>query len=252
MKKVGIVGGVGPEASNKFCELLIKYKSKLKDQDNIPFVHYCNPQIPDRTDFIVGKGENPTPEIISTCKTLEDVGSSFLVIPCNTAHCFLPEIQDNVNVPIIDMIQVLVKKVLKENHTIEKVGLLATTGSIRSKLFEDYFGKIGVQVITPDEFDQENLVMEAIYGKRGIKAGKKVYARELLSLVAKKLVDQGAEAIILGCTEVPLVLKQKDYGIRLYDPMDIVAREIVDYVESKEDKEVVTVKYILKKNEVSL
>jgi aspartate racemase len=240
MKTVGIIGGVGPEATNKFCELLINYKSRRIDQDNIPFVHYCNPQIPDRTEFIIGKGESPVPELVKTSRALEKINVDFLVIPCNTAHCFLREIQRHTSLPIVDMMKVLVNKVKHDNSNIEKIGVLATTGSIKAKLFERYFHIEGIEVIKPDENDQEKLVMEAIYGEKGIKAGKKLYGKKLLNDAAKKLLEKGAQAIVLGCTEVPLVMKQKDFGVRLYDPMDIVAREIVGYIESKEDKEIVT------------
>lgn len=247
MNKVGIVGGIGPEASNKFCELLIKRKSKKTDQENIPFIHLCNPQIPDRTEFILGKGENPIPAIIETCLKMEKMGADFLVIPCNTAHCFLSEIQEKVSIPIVDMTKVLMKKIKISAPSIKKIGVLATTGSRTNKLFENYLGSIGIETITPTETEQEELVMEAIYGKKGIKAGRKIYPKKLLYLAAQKLIGRGAQAIILGCTEIPLVLKQKDFAIKLYDPMEIVAKEIINYVESKEKPEVVTVKYVIPK-----
>ncbi len=245
MKKIGIVGGVGPEASNKFCELLIKRKRKLKDQDNIPFIHYCNPQIPDRTEFILGEGEDPIPELIRSCLELEKINADFIVIPCNTAHCFLDKIQENVSIPIVDMTKVLIKKIITERPLIKRVGVLATTGSIKSRLFEDYLNSLGIETVAPDEIEQEALVMEAIYGKKGIKTGKKAHPKRLLLQAAENLIQQGAEAIILGCTEIPLVLKQKDFAIKLYDPMDILAKEIVQYVESEEKTEVITVKYVI-------
>lgn len=245
MKTIGIVGGVGPEASNKFCDLLIKYKHKSKDQDNIPFIHFCNPQIPDRTEFILGKGKNPVPEIVKTCLKLEEAGADFLVIPCNTAHCFLSQIQQDISIPIIDMIKILIKKIKTENPQIKRVGILATTGSIKAKLFENYLNIIDVKAIIPNSQDQEQLVMKAIYGENGIKSGKKVYPKKLLLKAAKNLIKKGAQAIILGCTEIPLVLKQKNLNLPLYDPMDIVAEEIIEYIE-KEEKEILTCDSIIK------
>ena len=248
MKLVGIVGGVGPEASNAFCEMLIKYKEKEKDQDNIPFIHYCDPQIPDRTEAILGIGEDPTQPIINVCLTLQGIGADFLVIPCNTAHHFLNRIQDEVDVPIVDMTKVLVKKVLVDNPKIKKVGVLATTGSIKAGIFQNYFKSVGVETLLPDEIDQETVVMEAIYGKQGIKAGKKRVPKILLTRAAQRLIDQGAEAIILGCTEIPLVLKNKDPKMKYYDTMELVAKEIVNYHEIKKE-DIVTVKYIIKPSE---
>lgn len=242
---VGVVGGVGPEASNKFCEYLIKNKRASSDQENISFLHYCNPMIPDRTDFLIGRGPDPTPKLIETCQSLEDAGAGFLVIPCNTAHYFLNEVQSEVSIPIVDMTKVLVKDVLSEVPPIEKIGILATTGSVKTGIYQQYFRNVGVKSIVPSEEDQENLVMEAVYGKSGIKAGKKTYPKRLLTRAARKLIDSGAEAIIMGCTEIPLVLKQKDFGVKLFDPMELTAKEIIDYLEEENQQEVVTVSYAL-------
>jgi len=227
---IGVVGGVGPEASNKFCDFLIKNKKVDSDQDNINFLHYCNPQIPDRTKAILGEGKSPVNEIVKTCNVLENSGASFLVIPCNTAHYFLSEIQEKVNIPIVDMIKLTVRQILSENPSVKKVGLLATTGSIKAGIYQNYFEKAGVKTIIPEEQEK---VMEAIYGKQGIKAGYKTKPRKYLKEIVKKLVDEGAETMILGCTEIPLVLEQKDFDTRLYDPMEITANEIINYLESK-------------------
>ena len=246
MKTVGIVGGVGPEASNKFCEILIKRTHAKNDQENLPFLHFCNPQIPDRTDYLLGNGEDPTPEMIKTSKKLEKAGADFLVIPCNTAHSFLPKIQEGVSIPIVDMTKILVKGVLSDYPPIEKIGILATTGSIRTRIYQDYFESVGIETLTPTEEEQENLVMEAIYGNKGIKAGKKLIPRKKLREAAKKLISRGAEAIVLGCTEIPLVLKQKDFTTKLYDPMDLTTKEIVKYISEDLENEVVSVRFVLR------
>ena len=251
-KVVGVVGGVGPEASNKFCEFLIKYKKAKTDQDNLTFLHYCNPKIPDRTAFILGHGEDPTSEIVKTCNSLKNAGSDFLIIPCNTAHHFLPDVQKQVDIPIVDMTKLLVKRILEEYPPITKVGVIATTGSIHAGIYQDYLTSVGIEAIIPSEEDQENLVMRAIYGNDGIKAGKKILPKKKLTEVANKLIEQGAEAIILGCTEVPLVLKQKDFAVKLFDPMEISAKEIIRYVEEKEKANVVTVKYHLERPSQSI
>lgn len=246
MKTIGIVGGVGPEASNKFCELLIKNQHAKKDQDHLPFIHFCNPQIPDRTDFILGHGEDPTDEIVKTCKTLEKAGADFLVIPCNTAHYFLSRVQDEVNIPIVDMTKVLVKNAMAENPFMKKVGILATTGSMKAGLYQKYFKEVGVEAFFPSPEDQEELVMNAIYGEKGIKAGNKIEGRRKLLRAAQKLIDDGAESLILGCTEIPLVINNEDFNVRLFDPMDLAAKEIVEYIkEERAKEEVVTVRYVI-------
>lgn len=235
MKLIGIVGGVGPEASNKFCELLIELSLGNKDQDVMPFIHYSNPKIPDRTKAILYGGEDPTNAFIDSCLKLEKAGADLLIIPCNTGHYFLPKIQKKVSTPILNMISLLSKEI--KQGKIKKVGILATTGSIKSKVFQNELEKIGVESIIPNEEDQENLVMEAIYGGHGIKSGNKNESKKLLLMASKKLLDQGAEAIILGCTEIPLVLNQEDFNIPVYDPMEISAKKIVkEYYRNKLDK----------------
>ena len=241
-KIIGIVGGVGPEASNKFCEFLIKYKNSKSDQDHLVFLHYCNPKIPDRTEFILGKGDDPRPEIIKTCKVLQDAGSSFLVIPCNTAHVFLKDIQNYIDIPIIDMTKVLVKKILEDYPYIRKVGILATTGSIKSGLYQEYFNSVGIETVLLSDKDQEKLVMDAVYGDKGIKSGNKIISKKKLTIAANKLMEQGVDSLILGCTEIPLVLKQKNFLIKLLDPMEIVAKEVINYLE-EEKSEMVTTTY---------
>lgn len=245
MKKIGIIGGIGPAASNKFCELLIKHTPATKDQENIEFIHYCNPKVPDRTEFLLHNGENPLPELIQTAQTLEESGVDFLIMPCNTAHYFLKELQSNTSIPIIDMTKILVKEVLKTHPPIKKIGILATTGSIETGLYQDYFASVGIQTVLPNKEDQEELVMKAIYGKNGIKAGKKVLPKKLLRTAAEKLIATGAEAIVLGCTEIPLVLKQKDFSTKLYDPMELTAKETVRYIKETKKEPLVSVTFEL-------
>jgi len=229
---IGVVGGMGPEASNTFCSKLISMKKCSNDQENIPFFHYCNPKIPDRTKFILGEGENPVPELLHSCKTVENAGANFLVLPCNTAHYFLPEIRKSISTPIIDMVSLTVKKIKQDMPSIQKVGLLSTTGTIQAKVYEEKLSQLGIETIKPDSFYQESFVMEAIYGTKGIKSGKKKLGRALLTNAVEHLVSNGAQAIILGCTEIPLVLKQKDFIIPFYEPMEITVNRILEYNDS--------------------
>ena len=229
---VGVVGGAGPEASNKFCESLIRNKSSRNDQDNIAFIHFCNPKIPDRTEFILGRGSDPVPEIVATGQILEAAGADFLIIPCNTAHAFLDRIHRGISVPIVDMVGLVTRTIKADLPAVRCVGVLATTGSIRTGLFERYLAEENISAVVPSDADQEELVMAAIYGDSGIKAGKKELPRKLLTDAANKLIESGAEAIILGCTEIPLVLKDGGVGVRLYDPVHTAAVQIIKGVES--------------------
>ena len=226
---VGVLGGLGPEASNKFCEYLIRCKPAEKDQDNINFIHYCNSKIPSRIDYISGKTSmSPIPEMVETCKALELMGADCVVVPCNTVHYLLPEVQRQVSVPIIDMIQLLVKQIKIENPNLKKIGVLGTTLTIDLKLYEKYFDLVGIEVVKINREYQENLVMDSIYQ---IKAGKKIRPRKLLIEAANMMISKGAEALVLGCTEIPLVLSKSHFEIPIYDPMNNCAKELVRYSE---------------------
>ncbi|MFA6255526.1 MAG: amino acid racemase [Patescibacteria group bacterium] len=230
---VGVVGGVGPEASNKFCEFLIKNKKANSDQEHLTFIHYCNPKIPDRTKYILGEGENPKPEIIRSCKILQKAGASFIVVPCCTSHVFLKEIQEYVNIPIIDMIRILVRDVMEKYPKIKNVGILATSGSLKKNIYQNYFKDVEINAILPSAKEQEELVMNALYGSGGIKAGNKNFSKKKLMIITEKLIKQGAEAIILGCTEISLVLKQKEFDVPLIDPMEITANAVIEYLKKE-------------------
>jgi len=231
---VGVVGGAGPEASNRFCEILIHNTTSHRDQDNIAFIHFCNPKIPDRTEFLLERGEDPVPAIVASCRLLESAGADFLVIPCNTAHAFLRRIREKISAPLVDMVGLVARAIKSATPEIARVGILATSGSIKTGLHRGYLDREGIAAIIPSEVDQEQLVMTAIYGTNGIKAGGKRLPKRLLLESAARLVALGAEAIVLGCTEISLVLSQLDTDIRLYDPMRIAADAIIKALQSKD------------------
>lgn len=229
MKPIGILGGLGPEASNKFCEYLVEFKEAPTDQDNLNFIHYCNSKIPSRIDYIDGTSSvSPIPEMVRTCKNLENMGVSCIVVPCNTVHYLLPEVQKEISTPIIDMIQLLVKKIKLDNPNMKKIGVIGTNLTIELKLYEKYLNLVDIELVKLDKEQQNDWVMESIYE---IKAGKKDTPKQFLTKAANKLVENGAESLILGCTEIPLVLKQENFDIQLYDPMEVCAKEIIRYYD---------------------
>lgn len=239
---------MGPEASNTFCSKLIRMKKCSSDQENIPFFHYCNPKIPDRTKFILREGENPVPELLQSCKMVENAGANFLVLPCNTAHYFIPELKKNINTPIIDMVSLTVKKIKQDFPSIQKVGLLSTTGTIQARVYENKLNQLGIETVKPNSFYQESFVMEAIYGSKGIKSGKKKLGRNLLTSTVEHLISNGAQAVILGCTEIPLVLKQKDFIIPFYEPMEITVSRILEYGEYPQEN--LELQYLIEKEAI--
>ncbi|HCT93244.1 MAG: aspartate racemase [Bacteroidetes bacterium GWE2_39_28] len=227
LKTLGILGGMGPEATSYLFNLIIKNTKVKKDQDHIPVVIFNYPQIPDRTLNIVENGESPLLYLIKGMKLLEKAKADVVIIPCNTAHYYIEEINKYSTLPILNMIE-LTSKHVKE-MPVKKIGVMATTGTIRTKLYQRNLENLGLEVVLPTEKEQQELVMEAVYGKRGVKAGYKKEPKRLLKEISQRLSERGAEVIIAGCTEIPLVLSRKDIPVELVNPMEILAKAAVTY-----------------------
>ncbi len=220
-KIIGILGGMGPEATIDLFYKIIKFTPAEKDQDHLRIIIDNNPKIPDRTAAILGKGEDPLPALQETAQNLEKAGADFIVIPCNTAHYFLSSIQESVNIPVLNMIEETAKETKKRIPQIKKVGLLASIGVYKSEIYHQHFKKFNIEVISPQEKDKEE-IMKVIYTIKAGDLSKRV--KKNILKITQKLIDKGAEAIIAGCTEIPLILKEGDVSVPLIDPTQILAR----------------------------
>lgn len=222
-KTIGILGGMGPEATAYFFNLIIMHTQAAKDQDHIPILIYNNPRIPPRTDALLGKGPSPTRLLREGARRLERAGVDFIVMPCITAHAFLSPMQRAVKIPVLDIPEETAAWAKKRIPGLERAGLVATTGTVRSALFHDAFGRVGIDIVAPTDREQRK-VMEAIFGPGGIKAGvTEGRPKRLILSVAARLIRRGAKAVIAGCTEVPLVLKDEDIPVPLIEPLRIAA-----------------------------
>ena len=222
-KTIGILGGMGPEATAYFYGLIIKNTKAEKDQEHIPVVIYANPGVPERTAAVLGKGPSPLPRLLEGIRVLKEAGADFIVMPCVTAHHFYDEIMREVKVNFLNLVEETVLYALRKNPKLKKAGLVSSTGTLRARLFHEAFAREAVEIIEPQEEEQER-VMEAIFGKEGVKAGyTSGKSREAIRDAARALIARGAEAVIAGCTEVPLVLKARDIEVPLIEPLQILA-----------------------------
>ncbi|HOB19738.1 MAG TPA: amino acid racemase [Candidatus Atribacteria bacterium] len=229
---IGIIGGMGPEATASLFMKIIKATRAEKDQDHFRIIIDNNPKIPDRTAAILGKGTSPVPAIVEAGRNLEKMGAEIALIPCNTSHYFLDEIQSRLKIPVMNMIAELAAYIGRAYPHVTKAGLLATTGTIKTGLYQKYMP--GLQLICPDPASQENKVMKAIYGERGIKAGNTgEEPMRLLADAANELITAGAEVVIAGCTEICLALKPEHISRPLLDPMDVMAQAVVERLSKK-------------------
>ncbi len=201
---------------------ILSFTPAKHDQDHIHVIIDSNPKIPDRTRAILGLGESPLPMMIETAQNLERSGADFIAIPCNTSHYWLSELRGAVSIPIIDMIAETAARVASHIPSLNKVGLLATSGTLSSGLYQRAFAELGIALLTPSD-EQEVEVMDGI---ERIKAGGHDVQGSLID-VSEQLVGRGAEGIIPGCTELSLVISQELLPVPVFDPLSILAQRAV-------------------------
>lgn len=223
---IGILGGMGPEATVDLYRHIIDLTPASKDQDHIKVLIYSNPKIPDRTEAIVAGGESPLPYLIEAVELLEKGGAGIIAIPCNTAHNYLPELQHRAGFPILNMIEETRRNLCEYMPEIHTVGLLAIDGTLHSGLYNQVMSEAGVQILFPESGDQRK-IQSAI---ARVKAGKSDWvAAEIFESAAMRLIDSGAQAIILGCTEIPLAFNPDRIDCACLDPTRILAQSAVDW-----------------------
>jgi len=222
-KIVGILGGMGPEATADFFLEIIKLTPAKKDEDHLHIIIDNNPQIPDRTEAILKGGKSPLPALQKAAQNLERAGADFIVIPCNTAHYFFDEIKKIVNIPLLHMMREVSKEIKERFPKVKKVGLLSTSATARIGLYQNELEKEKIIVISPKEKEQEE-VMKAI---NLIKGGEYSNSKDILKKIGEKLLLREAELLVLGCTEIPLVLKQNDFSHPVVDAGYVLAKAAV-------------------------
>ncbi len=214
---------MGPEATAYFFSLIIQRTQARRDQDHIPVLIDSNPKIPDRTTAILGKGPSPSLALLAGARRLARAGADFIVVPCVSAHAFLPRVEARSPLPFVSLVEETCAYARRAVPRLKKVGLLATTGTIRSGVFTGAFAAAGVEVVVLTDAGQRKL-MEAIYGREGVKAGvKNGFPRRTILAAGRALIRRGAQAVIAGCTEIPLVLRDTDFPVPLLEPMRIAA-----------------------------
>lgn len=222
-KLIGILGGMGPEATASFFYKIIKNTPAKKDQDHLRVLIYNNPKIPDRTKAILGKGESPLNELINSANLLKNSGVDFLTIPCISSHYYYEHLQNAVNIPILHIVEETLSSIKSKFNQAKRVGLLATSGTIHSRLFHKIFEKYGLTIIAPNKRNQE-ILMDAIYGRNGIKAGVTAgVPKDKILRIADTLIRDGAEIIVGGCTEIPLVINEDNLTIPFVDTLEELA-----------------------------
>ncbi len=217
-KMLGILGGVGPMATAYFYELLTMFTRAECDQDHIDIVISSRATTPDRTAFIMGTSdEDPLSVMIPDARKMVDFGAEIIAIPCNTAHYFYDRLAAEVNVPVLNIIEESVKKLKADGVT--RFGLLATDGTVNSLTYQKYCEGHGIECFVPDS-ERQARVMSIIYDQ--IKSG---IAPDMESFfdIAHSMRERGCEKLILGCTELSLIMKKETLGDFYVDSLECLA-----------------------------
>lgn len=238
---IGIVGGVGPLAGVDLFRKIIEETKATADQEHLPVILWSTPQhIPDRTEYLEGRAaKNPAVPISKIFRELEKLGATVAAIPCNTAHA--PQILEEVyrlmkeadsNLQILSIIEETTRYLLQNYAEGAAVGVLSTIGTRKRRIYAAPLEKAGFSVLAPETEEEQHAVHQAIYHKSyGIKATGTVVAqeaKEILYGAAQKLIDRGAKAVILGCTEIPLAIKEPFYNsTEMVDTVRILARALI-------------------------
>lgn len=222
---IGILGGMGPAATADFYTKLVGLTVAHRDQDHPQVIIWSDPTIPDRTEALLGLGPDPTDSLIRGAQTLAAGGATLLAVPCSTAHAFAPVAAAAAGLPLVNMIDEVARHLRTHYPTIRRVGLLATTGTITAGLYQEPLKQVGITTEVPDPDLQDSSVMSAI---RAVKAGApQDRTTSMLLPAVRALVDQGAQALIAGCTEVPLGLAVQACPVELVDPTLLLAAAVL-------------------------
>jgi aspartate racemase len=219
---IGILGGMGPAATADLYEKIIAATPARRDQEHARVVIWADPTVPDRTEALLGNGPDPVPALQRGVDRLEGAGASFLVIACNTAHAFLPRLRTRV--PVLGIMEATVETLRAKVPAARRVGLLATTGTLRTGLYQRALAARDLEPVLPSDAGQAE-VMEAIARVKRGERGPEVTA--IVARVGDGLVRAGAEVLVTGCTELPLVYRTEHAKVPVIDPTDALAHAAV-------------------------
>ena len=228
MKVLGVIGGLGPAATAHFMDTVTRMTEASCDQEHLDMIIYSAPSIPDRTAYIMDPANpDPGPHMASVGKRLAEQGADYIAIPCMTAHYFCDVIQSGIDIPIINGITQTA--LYLKDAGVERVGIMATDGTVHTRLFQKAIQAQGMTAVLPSSQRQPD-VMHLIYGN--LKANLPPDMGKFHT-VRKELQDNGVQVIILGCTELSLIKRDHSIGPGFIDAMEVLAYQSILHCGSK-------------------
>jgi len=228
-KVVGILGGMGPEATVDLFQKIVAATPARTDQKHLHIIIDCNAKIPSRQAALEG-GEDPTPALQATARNLQKAGADFIVIPCNSAHNYYDRIVQAVWIPVLHIADEAVAEAVRRYPDLKVVGVLGATASIKMRLYQERFEARGIKALTVSEEDQE-IVQGAIDRVKAGDKGPEVQSR--VREMAEKLAARGAQLLLTACTELPLVLHDGDASVPVLDPTQMLAEAAVRFARGE-------------------
>jgi len=221
-KTVGVIGGLGPLATLDFFDRVLKRTRAVKEQEHLRLIIDNNTKIPDRNAFMRGEGRSPGPALAASAKGLEVAGAEVIVMACNTTHIWESEIRAAISVPFLSIVAETTAVVADLRP--EAVGVLAVDACLKGGLYQDALRKAGIKPLLLSE-DSQRTFMDLIYRIKSGDTGETV--KRAMVTLARRLEAQGAEAIIAGCTEIPIVLSADDIDGELVSSTDVLVERTI-------------------------
>jgi aspartate racemase len=223
-KVVGVIGGMGPDATVDFMSRVLRATPAKTDQDHVRMVVDHNPGIPSRQRAMRGEGENPGPVIAAMAARLEAAGADFLVMPCNVAHAWQSDIRAATTVPFVSIVDESLRAALECSGEEYAIGLMTTPGCFAAGLYQQALADAGRPAVvqTADELSETMSLVGRIKG-----GDQSAEVAEGLKNLANRLVDRGAKVLIAACPELPLVLDESMFDVEFVSSTDVLAKKTV-------------------------
>ena len=223
---VGVMGGMGPEATAHFFSELVRRTEAAADQDHIRVLIDNNPSIPNRHKAIRGETPSVGPELADMAKGLEKAGADFIVMVCNTAHAFRKDIEAALTIPFVSLIDETVTAIACDYPDARKIGIMAADGCLEARLYQDALVAKGLEPLVWDDADLARFMTVVFEVKAGLTGPNQ---QEGMIALARALEAQGADLLISGCTEIPLVLDETKVSLPVLSSSDLLVGNTILY-----------------------
>ncbi len=228
---LGVLGGMGPLASAHFMVRLTLLTPAKRDQDHVRALLWSDPHIPDRIAGHIGTGPSPLPAFLRGVELLRSAGCGAIAIPCNTAHGWFEHIAREAQIPVLHIVDAAAAELNRTGMTPGKIGILGTVPTLAMRIYQDRLESQGWTCIEPDMLEMERFVLPAI---ELVKLNRPADAYPLLVDAVNLLADRGAQAVVLGCTEIPLGIQagpSAALAIPAVDTIDALARAAIRWAK---------------------